>query len=162
MPFCTNESTNTQINQIIQNTNKNNTEYEYKNNKYQNNSISANLVVRNMLHRVWHWRLEQTRSSKISFDKIMDKSKGYEKKKIKSEKEHRDMWSRMEMGEKQIEGKNAQLNGRILNHILFQAQNILVNLHKIDLHHWSDKQVDKPSWTLWTISSWRIEKHNQE
>ena len=43
--------------------------------------------------------------------------------------------SRMEMGEKQIEGNNAELNGRILNHILFQAQNILVNLHKIDLHH---------------------------
>ena len=43
--------------------------------------------------------------------------------------------SRMEMGEKQIEGNNAQLNGRILNHILFQAQNISVNLHKIDLHH---------------------------
>ena len=50
-----------------------------------NNSIPANPVVWNMLHRVWHWRSEQTRSSKISFDRIMNKSKEYEKKK-KSEK----------------------------------------------------------------------------
>ena len=40
-----------------------------------------------------------------------------------------------ENGTKQIAGNNPHLNGMILNQILNLAENILVNLRKIDLHH---------------------------